>query len=107
VGAAGGGAVAHDAEVVVGVEQHVGHVLGRRGVLGDILGVAGAVDLEAAALDGEDLGLGAGEVVGVAGVELGAVLLGGAREELDGDARAAEGGLEAVLPEGLELELTG
>ncbi|CCF31890.1 hypothetical protein CH063_16171, partial [Colletotrichum higginsianum] len=55
------------------------------GVLGEGIGGEAAFNLELAALEGEDLGLDAAKSVGVLQGELGAILFGGARKELQFD----------------------
>lgn len=74
---------------------------GRVGRVGDALVVGLALDLELAALPGEDLGARAREGVCRAGGELGAVLLSRAGEELDGEGTGVRG-LEAPFLGGRE-----
>ena len=57
----------------------------------DLVVVAGAVDLELAAVPRQDLGLRAGKAVGLAGGQLGAVALSRAGQHADLDRRLGHG----------------
>ncbi len=70
---------------------------------GNALVVRLPLDLKLTALPCEDLGARAGEGVGRAGGELGAVLLGGAGEEFYGEGSGV-GGLEAEFVTGDEVD---
>lgn len=83
------------------VQIRVGGVRRGCGILGDGVIVGAAVDLDVAAVPGEDLGLDAGEVVGDALGELDPVLLSCTGEQLD-DEGGAGGDLEAPFPAGLK-----
>ena len=116
LGGGGGDALVLEGEVQVQVAD-LRSVVGGGG-LADVV-VALARDLEGAAAPCEDLGLGAGEGVGGVEGELGAVALGGAGEDADGQGLVCCGGgcgrggggvvrrLEAPLPQGFEGDGAG
>lgn len=93
-------------ELEVRVGRDVGDALRAGDVGADALVLRLALDLELAALEREDLGAHAREVVGVFQGELRAVLLGCPGEEADGEA-VGEGDLEGVGGEGLEVKGAG
>lgn len=85
------------------VQVRVRRVISGTSVLGDEIIVQASVDLELAAVPGQDLGLDAREGVRVALGELDAVLLCSAGEDFQGEARAI-GDFEAPFPCGSEYD---
>ena len=93
-------------ELKVRVSRDVSDALRAGDVGSDALVLRLALDLELAALEREDLGADAREVVGVVQGELRAVLFGCSGEEAEGEA-VGEGDLEGVGAEGLEVKGAG